>query len=158
VITRPKAKRNGGFTLIEVMIVLVLIAIITSIALPSYTSQVVRGRRADCQGMMMAFSQAMEKHFALNYTYLGAANGGADTGAPDGSVYVNRCPMEGKVTYNLTISAANASSYTLRATPATNHSQADDGILEVNSLGQRFWDKNNDGDVADTGENNWARD
>lgn len=155
--TRLKRKRSRGFTLIEVMIVLVLIAIVASIALPSYTSQVVRGRRSDCQGMMMAFAQAMEKNFALNFTYLGAANGGGDTGAPDDDVFVSQCPMEGNATYNLTISAATANSFTVRATPAAGSSQVGDGRLEVNSLGQRFWDKNNDGDTSDTGENNWER-
>ena len=57
--------------------------------------------------------------------------------------------------YNLTIQAATANSFTLRATPVSTASQADDGILEINSLGQRFWDNNNDGDTVDAGENDW---
>jgi type IV pilus assembly protein PilE len=149
------SKRERGFTLIEVMIVLVLIAIVAAIALPNYSNQVTRGRRSDCQGMMMAFNQAMERYFAINFTYLGAASGGGDTGAPEGTLYLDQCPQTGAATYNLTIAAATANSFTLRATPVNGRPQAGDGILEVNSLGQRFWDKNNDGDTADAGENNW---
>lgn len=153
--TIPKRRGAEGFTFIEIMIVVVLIAVVASIALPSYTATVVKGRRTDCMGTMMGFAQAMERYFAINYTYEGAANGGADTGAPDSDLFVNQCPTEGSATYNLTINAADGDSYTVRATPVAGTSQDGNGILEVNSLGQRFWDQNGDGDTTDAGENNW---
>lgn len=40
-------KRERGFTLIELMIVLVVMAILVAIAYPSYTNQVLKSRRAD---------------------------------------------------------------------------------------------------------------
>jgi type IV pilus assembly protein PilE len=147
--------RCSGFTLIELMIALVLVGIIAAISLPTYNSQVSKSRRADCQGVMMGFSQAMEKYYAINFSYAGAADGGADTGVPASTLYPVRCPIEGATFYNLTINAADASSYTLRATPVSGGPQDGDGILEINSLGQRLWDENGDDDTADAGENDW---
>jgi type IV pilus assembly protein PilE len=152
-----KARKLQGFTLIELMIAVVILGILTAIALPSYTNQVAKSRRADCMGILMGFSQAMEKHYTTGYSYLGAGVSGADTGAPAPGKHPNKCPIEGATYYNLTIQAAAAQSYTLRATPASGKSQVGDGYLEVNSLGQRRWDKNNDGDTGDTGETNWEK-
>ena len=148
-------KFSAGFTLIELMIAIVLIGVLAAVALPTYNSQVTKGRRADCQGSMVAFAQSMEKYYAVNFTYAGAADGGGDTGAPAATLHPSRCPLGGNAFYNLSITAADAGSYTLRATPVSGGPQDGDGILEVNSLGQRLWDRNNDGDTTDSGENNW---
>lgn len=147
------ARRMAGFTLIEVMIVVLILGIVAAIALPSYNNQVTRSRRSDCMGVLLGFAQAMEKYYALNYTYLGAAAAGADTGTPANTLFPAKCPIDGNaVFYNLTIQAATVNSFTVQATPAG--SQVGDGFLQVNSLGQRFWDKDNGGNIG-AGENNW---
>ena len=48
-----------------------------------------------------------------------------------------------------------ATSFVILATPAAGSTQTGDGILRINHLGQRGWDKNNDGDFADPGEDTW---
>ncbi len=150
-------RRMAGFTLIEVMMVVLILGIVAAIALPSYQNQVARSRRSDCMGVLLGLAQAMERYNSVNFTYLGAAAAGADTGAPANTMYHAQCPIEGDTPfYNLTIQAATANSFTVQAAPTGT--QAGDGILRVNSLGQRFWDKNGDGDVADAGENNWQTD
>ncbi|MCG8537230.1 MAG: type IV pilin protein [Pseudomonadales bacterium] len=130
---------KSGFTLIELMIVVAIIAIIATVAYPAYTESSKKARRADAKGAMMGFSQAMERHFTENNTYLGAANGGGNTGAP--GIYPSEAPIDGgQKFYDLTIQAATATTYTLRATP--KNGQAGDGNLEITHTGVKTWDGN----------------
>ena len=111
--------RSQGFTLIELMIVVAIVGILASIAYPSYQEQVRKGNRAECTGALISLASAMERYFTTNSTYLGAATGGANTGAPAATTFqTTQCPVDGgAATYNLTISAATATTYTLQATP-----------------------------------------
>jgi type IV pilus assembly protein PilE len=151
---RQLAQWERGFTLIEILIALVILGILMAVALPGYNSQVARSKRSDCMGVMLGFAQAMEKYRAVNYTYLGAADGGSDTGAPASTLHPDQCPIDGEALYDLTIQAATANSFTLQATPVSTQAQADDGALRINNLGQRFWDANDD-DVWASTENTW---
>lgn len=158
-------KQNQGFTLIELMIAAAIVAILAAIAIPSYQDSVTKSRRRDAQGALEGFANAMERHFTdvNNYCNVGGTGGANacgdtdttnDTGSPSASLYKSTSPIDGnQVYYNLTISAATAATYTLRAAPTGP--QTGDGILELNNLGTRFWDKNKDGDTADSGETNW---
>lgn len=113
--TRTRARQNG-FTLIELMIVVAIIAIVSAVAYPSYLRSVQNARRTDCTGAMTALANAMERHYSINGSYLGGAAGGNDTGAP--GMFGASCPLDGgDAYYNLTIAAATASTYSLRATP-----------------------------------------
>jgi type IV pilus assembly protein PilE len=80
-----KPKKETGFTLIELMIAVAVVGILASIAYPSYIDHVRKSRRADAQGALMGLSNAMERFFTQNSTYLGAAGTSgtpANTGAP----------------------------------------------------------------------------
>lgn len=70
-------KKQSGLTLIELMIVMAIIGIIAAIAYPSYSDHVDRTRRSDAQGALMGLSAAMERHYATNNSYQGAASAGA---------------------------------------------------------------------------------
>jgi type IV pilus assembly protein PilE len=143
-------RSESGFTLIELMIVVVIVGIIAAIAYPSYQDYVERTRRVDAQGVLMEMSAAMERYYASNNSYEGAAAAGADTGAPE--IFPDESPLAGNPKYyDLTIQAANANAYTLRATP--KGVQAGDGNLELDSTGVRRWDIDSNGFGA--GENTW---
>jgi len=147
-------KKQQGFTLMELMIVVAIIGILTAIAYPNYQESVNSSRRSDAQGALTGFAGAMERHFTANNSYLGAGAGGADTGAP--AIYATQSPLDGTSKfYNLTIQAATATTYTLRATPING--QIGNGLMELLSTGQKRWDKNNSGDATGTGENNWNK-
>lgn len=148
--------RSRGFTLMELMMVIVILGVLVAIGLPSYQNSVARGLRTDAQAVLLGFSQAMERRFNQDYTYEGAAAAGNDTGAPDPSVFSSVAPIEGQASYNLTIAAADDSGYTLRATPIAGGRQANDGIIELDSLGRRSWDRDNNGSFSDD-ERNWER-
>jgi type IV pilus assembly protein PilE len=138
------------------MMVIVILGILVTVGLPSYRDSVARSVRTDAQSTLLGFSQAMERRFNQDYTYEGAAAGGDDTGVPDASVFASAAPLEGQPAYTLTIVAANDRGYQLRATPISGGRQANDGIIELDSLGRRSWDRNNDGSFQEA-ERNWDR-
>ena len=84
---RPRIRLSWGFTLIEVMIVVVIIGVIAAIAIPSYRDYVDRGRRADGQSALMAAAQQMERCFTRNNSYQNCAVAGA---SPEGFYQIVR--------------------------------------------------------------------
>lgn len=151
----PRNRSRSGFTLIELLIVIVMVSLLAMVAIPSYKKSVAKARRADAQTSLSTLSGAMERFFTENGTYIGAAGTESSptaTGAP--WIHPAATPIDGDIKfYNLTIKAATAGSYTLRATPLGV--QTSDGYLELSSTGVERWDKNNDGDSSDTDEDHW---
>jgi type IV pilus assembly protein PilE len=107
-----------GFTLIEVMITVAIIAILAAIATPAYNDQVRKSRRADAKVALEQTAQGLERCYVDNNTFVyGAAN------APG-------CPQSFTTNdgyYTITV-AATATTYTLTARPTTKGSQADDSL------------------------------
>ena len=66
---KPASNPQLGFTLIEVMIVVAIIAILASIAIPSYRDYVLRGQLVDATNALSSFQARMERHFQDNRTY-----------------------------------------------------------------------------------------
>jgi type IV pilus assembly protein PilE len=65
-INRCKCEKKNGFSLIELIIVVALIGILSSIAFPSYTLYVKRQRIRAAQADLMALVLAMENYYALS--------------------------------------------------------------------------------------------
>lgn len=149
--TKQHNYNESGFTLIELMIVVAIIAILAAIAVPNYMSHIAKSRRADAQGALLSFANAMERYYTTNGTYQGA------TAA---TVFSATYPSDGSaVYYNLSVNTDTNSDgvhddYTLTA-DATG-SQEGDGNLQYTSTGVKRWDKNDDGDYGDTGETSWS--
>ena len=126
--------KQKAFTLIELMVTVAIVGILASIAIPSYQGSVMKSRRADAQGALLGFANAMERYFTVNNKYTGAAVGGGDTGAP--TIFSATSPVDGGTPYyNLTISAATASSYTLSAAPIGVQASDACGTLTITQTG-----------------------
>ena len=61
--------RGNGFTLIEVMITVAIVAILAAIAYPSYTEQVARSRRTDAQSALLETAQWIERQYTVSNAY-----------------------------------------------------------------------------------------
>lgn len=72
-------KKQGGFTLIEVLVVVAIIAILASVGLPAYTDYVTRGRIPDATSNLAVKRVQIEQYFMDNRTYVGAPACNADT-------------------------------------------------------------------------------
>lgn len=143
-----------GFTLIEVLIVVVVVSILTALAYPRYLEQIQTSRRADAQQALMGLASAMERHHSRMLTYQGAAMDGEDTGAP--AIFASEAPLDGaRKYYDLRIVAASVDSYRLRALPKND--QGADGFLQLAADGRRAWDRDNDGDIDTPEETCWSR-
>lgn len=62
-------KYRNGFTLVELLIVVAIVAILASIAYPSYQNHVTRTRYADAKVMLLEIMNQQRKHFTNNNTY-----------------------------------------------------------------------------------------
>ena len=116
-----------GWTLLELMITLVVLAILTAIAYPSYTSHLIKSRRADGKALLYQAAQREQQFFTSNNAFTATAgSGGLDISTSSGEGH-----------YTLSI-AATATTYTLTATRVgTQTKDSLCGDLTLNHLGAR---------------------
>ena len=123
----PRA--NGGFTLIELMIVVIIVGVLAAIAYPSYIQYTREAKRSDAHAALLRIATLEEKFFSNNNGYttsttvLGYA---ADPAASN----------EGHWAISI-VSANLASSYTLTAVPAGNHADQNCPSITLTSAGLR---------------------
>ena len=149
--------RYTGFSLIELLVALAILAIVSTIAVPLYTQYADRTYRSQAQSDLLNCAQSMERFASQAFSYENAADTNADgVGDADGpgpianQICNPRSAAEGR--YAITV-LGTATSFTLTATPQGNLSE--DGLMTYNSAGVRGWDHNDDGDTVDADEQSW---
>ncbi|WP_114325383.1 type IV pilin protein [Candidatus Colwellia aromaticivorans] len=111
-------KKSNGFTLMELMIVVAIIGIIASIALPSYQDSVRKSRRAEAHAGLVKMQLQQEGFRMVNIAYATAIAAGANNVNDPGSDYY---------TFSIvTVAATVSSAYTLKAAATSGSSQAAD--------------------------------
>lgn len=117
-------RHSLGFTLIEVMIVVAIVAILSTVAYASYTNQVVKTRRAAAAGCLQELAQFMERSYTTNMDYPTALPG-------------SQCQNDLAGHYVFPAPQVNGRTYTLAANPDGAQATRDTGCatLGVNQSG-----------------------
>lgn len=138
----------AGFTLIELMIVVAIIAILAAISLPSYNAHILRGKRAEGRNAVIDLAAREERYFSDNNRYTDALANLKYTDPASctmGGVQTETC----KYTMSAAISGANDGEFLITATPLFDDPECDD--LTITHTGDK--DQTGTGDERDC----WGR-
>ena len=113
-------KNSYGFSLIELMIVIVIVAIITSSAYPSYRDQVRKTHRADAKSALLDAAAKMERYYTQFGRYSATfANSGIIATSPEAY-------------YQITLGTIANQTFILKANGQGDQANDDCGILGIN--------------------------
>lgn len=125
---------NSGFSLIELMIVVAIVAILAAVALPSYQRYLQRGARAEAKTILMESAGILERNYTANGCYHvtdGDCSGAATVTAP-----FLQSPKTGTARYTISLTTISAQAYTLRAVPTGSQTGEVCGNLTLTHTGQ----------------------
>ena len=132
------ARRGAGFTLLELMVVVAILAVLVAVALPSYRDYQRQAHRTTALAALGRCAQGLERFHVERLTY---------QDADLAQLCASQSPSQEEVRYRLVLSDAGATGYTLTANPVG--AQAGDGALRLLASGVRYWDQDGDGVFED---------
>ncbi len=120
--------RQQGYSLIEIMIVLVIISILAGIAYPSYQGSVRKGNRAAAQNDMMEIANRQKQFLIANRSY-------ATKAQLETSGFALSSDVSQNYDWSITLGSGSAPTFTVTFTAKGN--QLSDGNLTLNSIGEK---------------------
>lgn len=132
---RKSAQRMGGFTLIELMITVAVVAILARIAYPAYTQYFVRVNRSAAESFLLSVANRQEQ-YNLDARQYAADPGGLAT------LGITAVPSEVSSSYTIAVTSNNAAtppSYSITATPTGLQLSRDTkcGTLSIDQQGNK---------------------
>lgn len=125
--------RQRAFTLVELMVVVAIVAILASIAVPSYQQHVRKSARTVAMADLEAIAAAMARYRSQNFTYAGATLG-------SGGVFPRNTSPDGPASsakYNLSFSVLTATTFTVQAVRRGAQASDECGTLTLTHQGVR---------------------
>jgi type IV pilus assembly protein PilE len=122
-----------GFSLIELLVVLVIVGIVSAIALPSYTQHVQRGHRAEAIGALLEAQHFMARFYSAHGRYDGSTQEPGKR--PELPLRLQGIPAGSDLRYQLRLEAATVNSYELQAQPVGSMVNDKCGVLTLNQTG-----------------------
>ncbi|MDH4041677.1 MAG: prepilin-type N-terminal cleavage/methylation domain-containing protein [Gammaproteobacteria bacterium] len=119
-------RRNGGFTLIELMVVVAIVAILIAIVLPAYQNQIIRGHRAAAKSEMLEIANRQQQFLLANRAY-------ADKTTLESNGYSLPTAVAANYTYAIALGGGAVPSYSMTFTAIGR--QASDGNLTITNEG-----------------------
>lgn len=132
--TRPRDGR--GFSLMELMIVVVIIGVLAGIAVPSYQEYNRKANRSAAQQIMLNIVQREEQYLLDARAYTTALNSTGLNIVQDGWTCSAASCVNNFYTVTVAVTAGTPPSYTVSAVPKASY-QASDGTLTITSAGLR---------------------
>lgn len=138
-------KRRFGFTLIEMLVVVGMIAMLAAIAAPAYSKYVQRSRRIEGQALINTIAQRQERFFSTYNRYAASLTGtginglGMGANCTGGAIGSENCYYIASM-----VVPANFATYTIRVQPRTGTSQVTDkcSMLTLTSTGVKGYSGN----------------
>lgn len=121
---------NSGFTLLEMMVVVVVLGFLVLVAFPSYQGYIVKANRAETQSYLMQLSQRQQQFFSDARRY---ANGTAQLNVDE--------PERVADNYVVTFAQSSINQppwFLITATPRAGTAQAQDGVISIDNTGTRL--------------------
>ena len=127
--TKETGGASRGFTLIELMMAVAVVAILTMIAIPTYSNQMIKGRRSAAEAVLLDIAQRQQQYLLDARAY-----------APDVTTLGTNTPANVRAYYTVSIDPpavppAVPPAFTARAVPLAGTAQAGDVTLTIDNNG-----------------------